>query len=144
MADYTIKNLKALEDSAVAGGFSPQLEARFAKGPLECTQCGLSYQRLAPGFRGFGHSHHTQEEVYVVLSGGGRVKLPDGVHELRQWDAVRNETNDTVRVLMFSNVIHPGATVYPDSDKIGVWTGNKADDLLVRRASGVEYYDGEV
>jgi hypothetical protein len=89
MADYTIQNLKKLEDSAVAGGLSPQLEARFAKGPLECAQSGLSYQRLAPDFRGFGNSHKTQEEIYVIVSGSGRVKLPDGVHELRQWDAVR-------------------------------------------------------
>jgi quercetin dioxygenase-like cupin family protein len=89
MADYTIQNLKDLEDSAVGHGLSPQLEARFAKGPLECEQSGLSYQRLAPDFRGFGHSHKTQEEIYVIVSGSGRVKLPDGVHELRQWDAVR-------------------------------------------------------
>ena len=26
---------------------------------------------------------------------------------------------------------------------IGVWTGNKADDLLVHRDAGVSYYDGE-
>jgi mannose-6-phosphate isomerase-like protein (cupin superfamily) len=89
MADYTIKNLKDVEDSAVGHGLSPQLEARFAKGPLDCEQSGLSYQRLAPDFRGFGHSHKTQEEIYVIVSGGGRVKLPDGVHELRQWDALR-------------------------------------------------------
>jgi hypothetical protein len=44
---------------------------------------------------------------------------------------------------MFSDVRHPAATVYPDSDKIGIWTGNKADDILVRRESGVSYYDGE-
>jgi hypothetical protein len=33
--------------------------------------------------------------------------------------------------------------VYPDSDKIGVWTGNKDDHVIVRRSSNVEYYDGE-
>jgi quercetin dioxygenase-like cupin family protein len=93
MADYTIQNLKELEDSAVGHGLSPQLEARFAKGPLGCEQSGLSYQRLAPDFRGFGHSHKTQEEIYVIVSGDGRVKLPDGVHELRQWDAVRVAPN---------------------------------------------------
>ena len=62
---------------------------------------------------------------------------PEGAH------AVRNDTAETVRVLMFSTVRHPAATVYPDSDKIGVWTGNKDDDLMVRRTSGVDYYDGE-
>jgi hypothetical protein len=31
----------------------------------------------------------------------------------------------------------------PDSDKVGVYTADKAEDLLVRRSSGVDYYDGE-
>ena len=44
---------------------------------------------------------------------------------------------------MYSNITHPCATVYPDSDKIGVWTGNRADDLMVKRTSGVQYYEGE-
>jgi hypothetical protein len=34
-------------------------------------------------------------------------------------------------------------SVYPDSDKIGVWTRGKTDDVIVRRSSGVEYFDGE-
>jgi hypothetical protein len=34
--------------------------------------------------------------------------------------------------------------VYPDSDKVGVWPGNDADNLMLRRADGdVPYYDGE-
>ncbi|MBC7461656.1 MAG: hypothetical protein H7287_09875 [Thermoleophilia bacterium] len=32
------------------------------------------------------------------------------------------------------------ATVYPDSDKVGIWTGNPDDDGLFRRASRVEYF----
>ena len=39
---------------------------------------------------------------------------------------MRNETDEPVRVLMYSTVKDPAATVYPDSDKIGIWTGNKA------------------
>jgi hypothetical protein len=38
---------------------------------------------------------------------------------------------------MFSNVSTVAASVYPDSDKIAIWTGNDADDLVVRRTSGV-------
>jgi hypothetical protein len=48
-----------------------------------------------------------------------------------------------VRVLMFSTVKYPSATVYPDSGKIGVWTGNEEDDLIARRSSRVAYFDGE-
>ena len=90
MSDYTIKNLKDVDDAALKFGLSPNLEARFARDPLELEQLGLSYQRLAPNFRvPFAHKHGTQEEVYVVVSGGGRVKIDDEVHDVRQWDAVR-------------------------------------------------------
>ena len=90
MADYTKKNLKDVKDSAVDFGLSPGLEARFARRDLESESLGLSYQRLAPGFRvPFGHKHGEQEEVYVVLSGSALLKLNDEVVELAQWDAVR-------------------------------------------------------
>lgn len=49
----------------------------------------------------------------------------------------------TVRVLMFSTASYPAASVYPDSDKIAIWTGNVDDDLIARRASGVDYWAGE-
>jgi quercetin dioxygenase-like cupin family protein len=90
MPGYTVKNLLEIEDSAVAGGLSPDLEARFARKPLEAEQLGLSYQRFAPGYRStFGHRHEDQEEVYVLLAGSGRLKLDDDVVELGPWDAVR-------------------------------------------------------
>jgi hypothetical protein len=44
---------------------------------------------------------------------------------------------------MFSTVVELTATVYPDSDKIGIWTGDPETDVMVRRASAVDYYDGE-
>jgi hypothetical protein len=37
----------------------------------------------------------------------------------------------------------PQVAVYPDSDKIGIWTADGRDDIIVRRDSGVRYYDGE-
>lgn len=90
MSDYKIANLKELKDSAVEFGLAPDLEARFGRKALEAERSGISYQRLAPNFRGpFGHRHEAQEETYVVVGGSGRAKLDDGVHELRQWDAVR-------------------------------------------------------
>jgi mannose-6-phosphate isomerase-like protein (cupin superfamily) len=96
MAEFTIKNLKTdVDDQAPNFGLSPDLEARMARVPLELENFGLTYQRLAPGFRvPFGHTHKVQEEAYVVVSGSMRVKLGDEIHELRQWDVVRvpNET----------------------------------------------------
>jgi hypothetical protein len=45
-----------------------------------------------PGYRfPYGHTHETQEEVYVVVRGRGRgrMKVDDEIVELREWDAVR-------------------------------------------------------
>ena len=90
MNDYAIKNLKELDDSAVQFGLSPQIEARFARKALAAEQTGVSYQRLAAGFRQpFGHHHSNQEEIYVVLSGSGHIKLGDEIVEVKPWDAIR-------------------------------------------------------
>jgi uncharacterized cupin superfamily protein len=90
MSGYTVSNLKEVEDSAVAFGLSPDLEARFARDALGCEQTGLSYQRLAPGARStFSHRHAADEEIYVVLSGGGSVRLDDDDVGVGRWDAVR-------------------------------------------------------
>jgi hypothetical protein len=89
MSGYTIRNLKDVEDAAPKFGMSPALEARFAREALELESSGVSYQRLAPDERiPFGHRHEQQEELYVVVGGGGRIKLNEDV-VLRQWDAVR-------------------------------------------------------
>ena len=99
MADYTIQNLKEIEDSATKFGLSPELEARFAGGTLDQEGSRISYQRLAPNFRlPFGHRHEQQEEVYVLVAGSGRMKLDDEIVHVRQWDAVR-VAKDTMRCI---------------------------------------------
>jgi hypothetical protein len=35
------------------------------------------------------------------------------------------------------------AVVYPDSDKISIWTANGVNDLVVKRTGAVDYWDGE-
>ena len=98
MSDYTIKNLLTdVDNAAEQFGLAPDVEARFARDPLDAHTFGLSFQRLASNARfPYGHQHKTQEEVYVVVEGSGRVKLDDEVQDLRQWDAVR-VGKDTVR-----------------------------------------------
>jgi mannose-6-phosphate isomerase-like protein (cupin superfamily) len=73
------------------------MEFRMARVPLEMENAGVSYLRIAPGFRvPFGHKHKQQEEVYVLVSGSGRIKIEDEIRELKQWDAVRLH-RDTMR-----------------------------------------------
>jgi mannose-6-phosphate isomerase-like protein (cupin superfamily) len=91
MADYTKLNLREeVEDQAPKFGMSPDMEFRSARVPLEMQNAGISFLRVAPGFRvPFGHNHNVQEEVYVVVGGSARLKLDDEIVELKQWDAVR-------------------------------------------------------
>ena len=90
MSDYTIVNLKEVEDQAPNFGLSPDLEARFARVALDAELVGLTYQRLAPNFQvPWGHTHKTQEEVFLVISGSMKVKVNDEIEELGPWDAIR-------------------------------------------------------
>ena len=150
-------NLKAPEftyDEEDPPGFRAGM---FRFGPLlEAKQMGASVYELPPGEALCPyHYEYAEEEWLIALEGRPSVRHPGGTEELEPWDAVlfetgpagahqvRNDTDETVRILMFSTVMHPAATVYPDSDKIAVWTGNKDDDVIVRRTGGVEYFDGE-
>jgi quercetin dioxygenase-like cupin family protein len=98
MSDYTLINLKEdVEDQAPNFGLSPNLETRMARVPLGLENSGVSYIRIAPGFRiPFGHKHKQQEEIYVLVNGSARIKIEDEVRDLKQWDAVRLHRN-TVR-----------------------------------------------
>lgn len=87
---YTIKNLTELEDKAPQFGFEAVQEARFAHHDLGAESTGLSFLRVKPGCRqAFAHRHEEAEEIYVVLSGSGRVKLDDSVEEVKALDAIR-------------------------------------------------------
>jgi mannose-6-phosphate isomerase-like protein (cupin superfamily) len=91
VAGYTKLNLKSdVEDLAKKGGLPEEMEARFPGGDLESEQLSISHQRYGPNFRQpFGHTHKTQEEVYVVLDGGGKMALGDEVIDVAQGDAIR-------------------------------------------------------
>jgi mannose-6-phosphate isomerase-like protein (cupin superfamily) len=87
---YTIHQLTDTADMAPKFGFGELGEARFATDDLAAEQTGVSLQRLRPGARqAFGHRHDEAEEVYVVLSGSGRVKLDDAIEEIATLDAIR-------------------------------------------------------
>jgi mannose-6-phosphate isomerase-like protein (cupin superfamily) len=97
MADYTLVNVKDVDDMAPQFGMAPNLEARFAGGALGLEKSGVSYQKLAPNFRvPFGHKHKAQEELYVVVAGSGKLKLDDEVIDVQQWDLIR-VASDTMR-----------------------------------------------
>jgi len=87
---YAKKNLREVADSAAEHGLSETQETRFPRRDLGTEQTGFNYLIVKPGRReAFAHRHHEAEEVYVVLSGTGQVKLDDELVELAPLDAVR-------------------------------------------------------
>jgi uncharacterized cupin superfamily protein len=141
-------------DDADPAGFRSGI---FRFGPeLGAAETGATLYELPPGQALCPyHYEYGEEEWLLVLDGRPSVRHPGGALQLEPWDAlcfpkgpegahqVRNDTDETARVLMWSTVVYPTATVYPDSDKIGVWTGNKEDDVIVQRASSLDYWTGE-
>jgi uncharacterized cupin superfamily protein len=97
------------------------------------------------------------EEWLIVLDGAVVVRVPDGEQQLARGDVVCFPTgpdgahkvssagDSAARILMFSSAAEPAVAVYPDSDKIGVWPGNREDHVMLRREDGHrDYYDREV
>jgi uncharacterized cupin superfamily protein len=131
--------------------------ATLRPGPkLGASESGATLYELPPGQAICPyHYEYGEEEWVLALQGRPTVRTPEGTEQMDPLDLVffpkgpdgahqiRNETDETVRVLMWSTIVTPSATAYPDSDKVGVWTGIKAENLIVRRSSAVDYYDQE-
>ncbi|HET9677072.1 MAG TPA: cupin domain-containing protein [Solirubrobacterales bacterium] len=67
-------------------------------GQLEASAVGARMWRLEPGKASTKHRHFTQEELYVLLEGEGRVRVDDEVLTLAPRDALLVEP-DSVRQL---------------------------------------------
>ena len=87
MADWTKVNFDEVKER------SPDpaaMQWRFTRDVLDSTELGVSRFRFEPGTRmPFGHRHREQEEVYVVVSGSGRLKLDDERVDVAPWDVIR-------------------------------------------------------
>jgi quinol monooxygenase YgiN len=80
------------KDTKLLGGYDLDEvgEARYVREYLGAMQTGLTHYRLRPGRRqGWAHRHNVAEEVYVALSGSGRIKVDDEVLALEPLHAVR-------------------------------------------------------
>ncbi|MEY2534587.1 MAG: hypothetical protein QOF29_2497 [bacterium] len=110
---------------------------------------------LPPGESNCPYHYESDEEWLIVLEGRATVRHPEGEEELEAGDVVcfpagpagahkiTNRGEEPMRMLVVSTRDMPGIAVYPDSDKIGVFTEDGRDDIMVRRESGVDYWDRE-
>jgi uncharacterized cupin superfamily protein len=101
------------------------------------------------------HYEYGEEEWMLVVSGRATVRTPEGEAELGPMELmffprgaegahkVSNAGEETMRFLMWSNVVTPSATAYPDSDKVGVWVQDRSENLMAPRSAHVDYFFGE-
>jgi uncharacterized cupin superfamily protein len=124
---------------------------------IGATRMGATVYELSPGESICPyHFEYGNEEWAIVLAGRPTLRHPGGEDALERGDVVcfpegpdgahklTNTGEETVHVMLLSDKQRPVVAVYPDSDKVGVFTPSDADNALFRRESGVEYYDREV
>ena len=87
--NYTIKNLRDVDDVAPRFGFDTVQEARFPWRALEAQDTGFAYHVIKPGQRGSAHRHTAAEEIFVVIGGSGRINLDGETADLSKLDAIR-------------------------------------------------------
>lgn len=140
------------------GSDPPGYQCRYVQlgGLLGAHTTGMSVYELPPGQAICPYHYECGEEEWlIVVQGRPVLRHPAGETELGLWDVVFfpvgpdgahkviNTTDETVRVLMFSDVVTPTVTVYPDSGKVNVLAGDGTPRLIVRQSDGVDYWDGE-
>jgi len=125
--------------------------ARLA-GLIGAEQLGASVYELDPG-ESVCPYHYEQptEEWLLVWTGSPTLRDPEGEHELSPGDLVcfpagpegahklTNRSAEPLRVVMLSTHAPAAITVYPDSNKVGVWPLHK----LFRIDDAVDYWEGE-
>jgi uncharacterized cupin superfamily protein len=138
----------------------------FETGPIEgridigglagSTETSAFVYDIAPGEASCPYHYEYVEEWLLVVAGEAAIRTPDGERAVAAGQLVRfpagasgahkiaNRGEVPCRVLIFSARRAPAVSVYPDSDKIGVWPSEDgADDGFYVRSSGVSWSHGE-
>jgi uncharacterized cupin superfamily protein len=105
------------------------------------------------------HSHHAEEEVFVILEGEGELRFGDRRYPIRRHDVIAcpcggaevahqiiNTGTVTMRYLALSTVAEVESCEYPDSQKISIVAGprgRRGVREMFRAETGVDYYDRE-
>jgi uncharacterized cupin superfamily protein len=118
---------------------------------------GCSLYELPPGKRSWPFHYHTgNEEAIYVLAGAGRLRTDGGTEPLETGDYVAfpvgpegghrvvNDGDEPLRYLAMSTMNDPDVTVYPDSEKIGVYAGSAPGSDDPRTVAGYYRRDDDV
>ncbi len=103
------------------------------------------------------YHYEYSEEWLLVIDGDLTLRTPAGNEQITSGDLicfpigpegahkVTAGEHGSTRFMMWSLRAEPDVSVYPDSDKIGVFTNNERDQFRFRRKdANVPYYEGEI
>ena len=131
---------------------------------LGATKLGYNLTEIPPGRTAFPyHFHYVNEEMFLVLEGTGKIRMPDGTHPLKPGDLVccppgpdgahqiSNDGAVPLKYLALSTSQDPEVVEYPDSVKYGVTVGRKPGAapqdstfrVLAFKKDAVDYWAGE-
>jgi len=124
---------------------------------------GCSLYELPAGKKSWPYHYHTaNEEAIYVLAGSGTLRADDERVDLTAGDYVSfpanasgahriiNDSDETLRYLAVSTMNEADVTIYPDSEKFGVYVGSppggreeRSFEGYYEQESAVDYWKGE-
>ena len=144
------------------GGATVFRRKQFADA-IDAEDIGCSLYELPAGKRSWPYHYHTaNEEAIYVLAGEGTLRAPDGEHDIVAGDYVTlpadgsgghrvlNDSDEPLRYLAVSTMREPDVTMYPETDKVGVFVGAPPGGRSGRdfqayfpENAGVEYWEDD-
>jgi uncharacterized cupin superfamily protein len=132
--------------------------ARLARGTA-AQKLGASIDILQPGKLGCPyHLHHAQEEMFVILEGTATLRVAGEMLPIKAGDVIFippgpeyphqiiNTSDAPLKYLSVSTMETPEICEYPDSGKFlaeGSLKSSAPFEVIDRRGSGLDYWDGE-
>jgi len=125
---------------------------------------GTSLYELPPGKASFPyHYHSANEEAIYLLEGSGTLRLGGREWPISKGDYVAlpageecahqvvNSSGAVLRYLCISTMIEPEVSIYPDSGKVGLFTGSapggdqkkRTLTRFIRPGCEADYWEGE-
>ncbi|MCI0509287.1 putative cupin superfamily protein [Chromohalobacter marismortui] len=131
------------------------------------THLGARLVEVPPGKRAWPHhAHHANDELFVILAGTGELRWGENRHPVTSGDVVvcpaggkesahqliaSPDSPIPLRYLAVSSMREPDILEYPDSDKLGIFTGSAPGGdtdkhpltRFMRHCDTVVYWEGE-
>lgn len=137
------------------GGYAKEISLALGRDPNSSDfdkrhPFDVELSRLTPGQVAFPyHSHSTQWEFYIVISGIGTIRDEDGEHQVVAGDSFLYKPNEAHQIanhgtedfIFYTIADNPfgDSCYYPDSKK---WLVRVPERTLIR-SEALDYYDGE-